>query len=86
MSKSLLRFADGIDYINEAVGKSVAWLTLFMVLVMFGVVVMRYLFNEGSIAIQEYVMYMHALVFMLAAAYTLKHDQHVRVDIFYNKM
>jgi len=86
MTKSLLFFANSIDHMNDAIGKTVAWLTLFMVLVMFGIVVMRYLFNEGSIAIQESVMYMHALVFMLGAAYTLKHDGHVRVDIFYNKM
>ncbi|HFE36864.1 MAG TPA: TRAP transporter small permease subunit [Gammaproteobacteria bacterium] len=75
-----------IDLINDKIGKSISWLTLLMVLVTFGIVIMRYVFNEGSIAIQESVMYMHALVFMLGAAYTLKQDGHVRVDIFYNKM
>lgn len=86
MSKLLSRFACSIDYINESIGKTVSWLTLFMVLIMFGIVVMRYVFNEGSIAFQESVMYMHAIVFMLGAAFTLKNDGHVRVDIFYNKM
>ena len=57
-----------------------------MVLVMFSVVILRYIFNEGSIALQESVTYMHAVVFMLGAAYTLKNDGHVRVDIFYSKM
>ena len=44
---------------------------------------MRYLFNFGWIALQESIVYMHGFLFMLAAAYTLKHDGHVRVDIFY---
>ena len=57
-----------------------------MVLVTFFIVVMRYVFNEGSIALQESVVYMHALVFMLGAAYTLQKNEHVRVDIFYRKM
>ena len=49
------------------------------------VVVLRYIFNVGSIALQESVMYMHATVFMLGIGYTLKHQGHVRVDIFYEK-
>ena len=82
----IINTAHFIDSINEHIGKAISWLTLIMVLVMFGIVVMRYVFNEGSIAVQESVMYMHALVFMLGAAFTLKRDGHVRVDIFYNKM
>jgi TRAP-type mannitol/chloroaromatic compound transport system permease small subunit len=54
-----------------------------MVLVTFLVVVLRYGFDQGSIALQESVTYMHAMLFMLAAAYTLQRDGHVRVDIFY---
>ncbi|NIP73476.1 MAG: TRAP transporter small permease subunit [Gammaproteobacteria bacterium] len=57
-----------------------------MVLVQFLVVVLRYVFATGSIALQESITYMHALVFMLGAGYTLKHDGHVRVDIFYRNM
>ena len=86
MTKLLTLFANTMDFINESIGKTVSWLTLFMVLIMFSIVVMRYLFNEGSIAVQESVMYMHAVVFMLGAAFTLKRDGHVRVDIFYGKM
>lgn len=56
-----------------------------MVLAMFFIVVMRYVFDWGSIAFQESVTYMHALVLMLGAAYTLKHGGHVRVDIFYRQ-
>ena len=75
-----------LEQISEQSGRATAWLTLFMVLITFLVVVLRYLFNTGWIAMQESVSYLHAMVFMLGAAYTLKHDGHVRVDIFYSKM
>jgi len=76
----------GIDYVNDVISRTAAWLVVAMVVVTFGIVVMRYLFNIGSIQAQESVIYMHAIVFMLAAASTLKQDGHVRVDIFYSKM
>jgi len=74
-----------IDSTTEYIGKLTSWLTLFMVVLTFLIVVMRYGFNFGSIAMQESVLYFHGLVFMLGAAYTLKADGHVRVDIFYQK-
>lgn len=75
-----------LEQISEQTGRAVAWLTLLMVVITFIVVVLRYLFDTGSIALQESVTYLHAFVFMLGAAYTLKHEGHVRVDIFYRKM
>lgn len=75
-----------IDRLNERIGWMVSWLTLLMVGVTFLVVVLRYGFDMGWIAMQESVTYMHALVFTAGAAYTLKHDAHVRVDIFYRKV
>lgn len=75
-----------IDRFNEASGKLVAWLTLAMVIVTFIVVVMRYVFDAGLIWLQESVIWMHATVFMVGAAYTLKHEEHVRVDVFYRSM
>lgn len=75
-----------LEQISELSGRLIAWLTLFIVLVTFIVVLLRYAFDIGSIALQESITYMHAFVFMLGAAYTLKHDSHVRVDIFYRKM
>jgi TRAP-type mannitol/chloroaromatic compound transport system permease small subunit len=74
-----------IDQLNEWTGRLMAWLTLGMVGVTFSVVVLRYLFNTGSIALQESITVMHALIFMLGAAYTLRHEGHVRVDIFYRR-
>jgi len=74
-----------INNVNEWVGKSISWLTLFMVITTFIIVVLRYVFDIGWIALQESVSYMHAIVFMLGAAYTLKHNAHVRVDIIYQR-
>jgi TRAP-type mannitol/chloroaromatic compound transport system permease small subunit len=75
-----------IDRINDVIGRSISWLTLLMVIITFLVVVLRYAFSIGWIAMQESVIYLHSLVFMLGAAYTLKRNAHVRVDIFYEKM
>ncbi len=78
-----LKAAERIDWLNHAIGRTVAWLVLAMVLVQFGVVVLRYVFGIGSIMMQEAVLYMHGLLFMLAAADALLKNKHVRVDIFY---
>jgi len=65
------------------IGRSVSWLTALMVLLTFTIVVLRYGFNLGWIWLQESVTYLHAIVFMLAAAWAWQTDDHVRVDIFY---
>ena len=72
-----------IDVITDRFGSLLAWLCLAMALVTGLVVVLRYGFGIGSIALQESVTYLHATLFMLGAAYALKHGSHVRVDIFY---
>jgi TRAP-type mannitol/chloroaromatic compound transport system permease small subunit len=64
-------------------GRSVSWLTLLLTLLAFVIVLLRYGFNLGWIWLQESVTYLHALVFMVAAAWALQSDDHVRVDIFY---
>lgn len=64
-------------------GRGISWLSLAMVLLTFGVVVIRYGFNQGWIWMQEGVTYLHAMVFMVAAAWAFQTDDHVRVDIFY---
>ncbi len=75
-----------IDRLNELIGRWIAWLTLFMVLVTVVIVVLRYGFNIGFIWMQESVRFMYAAVFLLGAGYTLKHDGHVRVDMLYERM
>jgi TRAP-type mannitol/chloroaromatic compound transport system permease small subunit len=81
--RSLQGLARAIDRLNETIGVSVAWLALLVVLVEFTVVLMRYVFGVGSVKLQESIVYMHAIVFMVAAGYTLLHNGHVRCDIFY---
>jgi TRAP-type mannitol/chloroaromatic compound transport system permease small subunit len=76
--------ADVIDRLNSSIGRTAAWLALAVVAIQFLVVVLRYLFGLGSIWLQESILYSHAALFLLAAAWTLKKDGHVRVDIFYS--
>lgn len=75
-----------LDRLSTVIGRGASWLTLLMVVVTFVVVVMRYVFDAGYIWIQESVIWMHAVVFMLGAAYTLHDEEHVRVDVFYRNM
>jgi len=86
MYARLQALAERLDAFAEWTGRSIAWLTLATVLTALLVVVLRKFFDTGSIALQEAVTYLHAAVFMLAAAYTLKHDGHVRVDILYERL
>lgn len=74
-----------IDRFSELTGRITAWLTLAMVLVTCLVVVLRYVFDFGFIWLQESVTWMHAVVFMLGAAYALEREEHVRVDVFYRR-
>jgi len=74
------------DRISHFSGQLTAWLTLLMVITTAVIVVMRYVFDAGLIWLQESVVWMHAAVFMVGAAYTLLHEEHVRVDIFYRNM
>jgi TRAP-type mannitol/chloroaromatic compound transport system permease small subunit len=70
---------------TDFLGRAVSWLTAFMVATVLVVVVTRYFLQIGSIALQESVTYLHATVFLLGIAYTLKQGGHVRVDIFYRQ-
>lgn len=75
-----------IDSLNSGMGRVLAWLTLVMVLLTVAVVVLRYGFGQGATAMQELVLYCHALVFMGAAAWALQRDAHVRVDIRFQRL
>jgi TRAP-type mannitol/chloroaromatic compound transport system permease small subunit len=79
------RFAQRIHRFSEVTGSLIAWLTLPMVIATFAIALLRYAFSQNWIWMQELVVWMHAVVFMLAAAYTLNADEHVRVDIFYRQ-
>lgn len=74
-----------LEQITEYTGRAVSWLVPIMVLVTCVVVVMRHFLGLGSVALQESVTYMHSAIFLLGAAYALKHHNQVRVDIFYRR-
>jgi TRAP-type mannitol/chloroaromatic compound transport system permease small subunit len=81
--KILNGVAHAIEALSEWSGRAIAWLVLAMTLIIVYDVGMRYLFQSGSILLQELQWHLFALIFLLGAAYTLKHDGHVRVDLFY---
>jgi TRAP-type mannitol/chloroaromatic compound transport system permease small subunit len=83
---SRIRAAAGrIDRLIAAIGRTVMWLCLFLVLTQFAVVLMRYVLGIGRIWLSESILYAHAALFLLAAAWTLQQDGHVRVDVLYSR-
>ena len=87
----LLNIADAIDRFQDRIGKWLYWLTLSMVAIGAYNALVRYLDKYTGMTLSsntylELQWYMFSLLFLLGAAYTLKHDAHVRVDIFYSKL
>ncbi len=82
----LKKISQFIDALNEKTGLFAAWLTTFMVITVVYDVIMRYGFKKGNIAVQEMEWHIFAVVFLIGAAYALKKDAHVRVDILYTKL
>jgi TRAP-type mannitol/chloroaromatic compound transport system permease small subunit len=72
-----------LDHIAELLGRFASLFAPLMLLVTCYVVITRYVFNSGSVAVQDLITYFNAMLFTLGAGYTLKHNAHVRVDIFY---
>ena len=81
----LRELARKIDAFQERFGRAVSWLMLGMVVVVFGDVISRYLFNASWVFIQELEWHLFGLVYLLAAGYTMLWNEHVRVDIWYAK-
>jgi len=86
MQKLTHKLIQLLTSLSLATGKLISWMTLLMVAITFIVVVLRYGFDLGWIWMQESIVYLHAWVFMLGAAYTLQVDGHVRVDVLYRNM
>ena len=80
MLKTIVRL---IELLNERVGRAVSWLVVLMVFTTFLVAVLRYGFSLGWVWLQESYVWMHGIIFMVAAGYTLLHDGHVRIDLIY---
>lgn len=77
------RIATGINQFNLFIGNMASWLSLALVIAVFTVVILRYVFNYGNIALQEVSMYLMAMLFLLSCASTYIQNGHVRVDLFY---
>ena len=83
--KFMQQFIRVIDAINEKLGVGVSWLTTVLVIVVCYDVFTRYVLKSSSVAVQELEWHLFAIIFLMAAAYTLKDDQHVRVDVLYTR-
>ncbi len=75
-----------IHRLNEQIGRSVSWLNLVLVLLVCGDVISRRIFNDTAAWVMELEWHLFALIFLLGAGYAFRHDRHVRVDLFYQKM
>lgn len=84
--KVLRHYIKIVDGVNEKIGHSISWLTAIMVAVVCYDVFARYLLGKSHVALQELEWHLFAALFLIGAAYTLKHDKHVRVDIIYSKL
>jgi TRAP-type mannitol/chloroaromatic compound transport system permease small subunit len=83
---ALLRLSKWIDSLNEHVGRVTYWLVLVTVLVSAGNAVSRYAVNLSSNAWLEIQWYLFSAIFLLGAAYTLRHNEHVRIDVITGRL
>ena len=81
MADTLSALARRIDGLNEVVGRFCAWFMVPVVLIAFSVVMMRYGFSKGFIWLQETFVWLHGMAFMASAAWVLREEGHVRVDV-----
>ncbi len=79
-------FCRAADRLSLGLAMAVRWLGLLMVVVTLLVVLLRYFFNTGAIMLQESVIYMHGIFFLLGIPYGLYANSHVRVDLLYSGM
>ncbi|MDN3579171.1 TRAP transporter small permease subunit [Chitinimonas viridis] len=84
--QALLRLAGWIDTLNERVGQMAKWLVLICVLISAGNAVIRKAFDTSSNAFLEIQWYLFSAMFLLGAAYTLKHNEHIRIDILLSRL
>ncbi|WLD99729.1 TRAP transporter small permease subunit [Agrobacterium leguminum] len=81
--KSLLKLSALIDLASEALGKVAGYLVLICCLVSAGNAMVRYALNYSSNGWLEIQWYMFAFIVLIGASYTLRMNEHVRVDIIY---
>lgn len=81
----LMKIEKVYEKISDIIGKILAWLMIAMMLNVFYDVLMRYAFQQGSIAMQEMEWHIFSIIILFGVSYTLKEDGHVRVDLIYDK-
>ncbi len=86
MRHLLIQTAALANRANTAIAGAVRWLALLMVLITLAVVLLRYLFNTGAIPLQESVVYLHGILFLLGIPYGISQNTHVRVDLIYSRL
>ncbi|GAA4820550.1 TRAP transporter small permease subunit [Algivirga pacifica] len=79
----LENYISWIGRLSEWTGRVASWLTTLLVVLICLDVALRYVFKEASALLPELEWHLFSLIFLIGAAYTLKHDRHVRVDVFY---
>ena len=75
-----------IDKVIDNIAKILTYLLVSMIILVFITVIIRYMLNISYVALQELVMYFHALIFMFGVSYALKEKSHVKIDIIYNSL
>jgi len=80
------KVVDLIDGFNERLGRAVSYFNHLLVWLICIDVLMRYFFSASQIWIMELEIYFYAFIFLLGSGFALRHDRHVRVDVFYSKM
>lgn len=83
---AMLRFASGIDAVNERVGRTAIWLVLVVVLISAGNAISRFAFNLSSNAMLEIQWYLFSAIFLFCAAYVLKMNEHIRIDVIAGRL
>ena len=75
-----------IEEVIDVIANTLAHLLVLMIIIVFMTVLMRYMLNISYVALQELIMYFHALIFMFGLSYALKEKSHVKIDIIYNSL
>lgn len=84
--KALLQFSRLIDAISEAVGRAAIWLVMIVVLISAGNAISRFAFNLSSNAMLEIQWYLFSAIFLFCAAYVLKKNEHIRIDVIAGRL
>lgn len=81
----MIQIINALESINRKIGNTFSWATLILVILIVIDVILRYAFKTSYIWLNEVEVYVFALIFLMGIGYTLMHDQHVRVDVFYEQ-